>query len=52
MHDSSCGWEVVSPILADHEGVDELRKVCDALTGFVAGHADLCVSHRRGCTSL
>ncbi len=48
MHDSSCGWEVVSPILLDVEGVDDLRKVCDGLTNFVIERPFLRVNSRTG----
>ncbi|MBE9144902.1 amidoligase family protein [Planktothrix mougeotii] len=30
--DSSCGYEVVSPILSGEQGLSELRKVCEVLT--------------------
>jgi hypothetical protein len=30
--DSSCGYEVVSPILSGEQGLNELRKVCEVLT--------------------
>lgn len=30
--DSSCGFEVVSPILSGEQGLSELRKVCEVLT--------------------
>jgi hypothetical protein len=47
-HDASCGWEVVSPILVDGDGVEELRRVCDGLTALVQQRDDLRVSHRTG----
>ena len=30
--DSSCGWEIVSPILSGEHGLNELKKVCKVLT--------------------
>ena len=30
--DSSCGWEIVSPILSGEHGLNELKKVCEVLT--------------------
>lgn len=30
-YDSSAGWEVVSPVLANAEGFEELRRACEAL---------------------
>lgn len=34
-YDSSAGWEIVSPILRDAEGIAELERVCRALTALL-----------------
>lgn len=48
-YDGSCGWEVVSPILADASGFDELRRVCRAITVLVEEcGGGLRVNHRTG----
>ncbi len=31
--DSSCGYEIVSPVLYGEDGIEQIRKVCDALDG-------------------
>jgi superfamily II DNA or RNA helicase len=49
MHDGSAGWEVVSPILVDAQGFEELRRVCDGLTALVAQRPrDFHLNHRTG----
>lgn len=47
-YDSSAGWEVVSPILSNAEGLHELRRVCAALTELVETDPDLHINHRTG----
>jgi superfamily II DNA or RNA helicase len=48
VRDESAGWEVVSPILVNAEGLAELSRVCAALTDLVASRPDLHVNHRTG----
>lgn len=48
-YDSSAGWEVVSPVLVDGGGLDELRRACDAITALVEeSGGELRVNHRTG----
>ncbi len=49
VYDSSAGWEVVSPILMNAGGFDELRRACDAISELVqSSGGGLCVNHRTG----
>jgi hypothetical protein len=48
VRDESAGWEVVSPILANAEGLEELGRVCAALTDLVASSPRLRVNFRTG----
>lgn len=45
--DCSAGWEVVSPILQNAEGFQELQRVCDGLTDFVA-NSNLHINYTTG----
>lgn len=47
-HDRSCGWEVVSPILSNAEGFDELRRVCEGLADLVRSDDRFHVNYRTG----
>ncbi|QDU20982.1 helicase-related protein [Urbifossiella limnaea] len=48
-YDGSAGWEVVSPILVDAGGVDELQRACRAITELVEGSGgEVRVNHRTG----
>lgn len=47
-YDASCGWEVVSPILVDAGGFDELSRACRAITELVEAGGGLRVNHRTG----
>jgi superfamily II DNA or RNA helicase len=48
-YDGSAGWEVVSPILSDSGGFDDLRRACAAVSEFVAGSGGAVrVDHRTG----
>jgi hypothetical protein len=48
-YDASCGWEVVSPILVDAAGFDELHRACRAVTELAEeGVGGLRVNHRTG----
>lgn len=46
--DASCGLEVVSPILVDAAGFEELAEVCKALTRLLRQHEELQVDHHCG----
>jgi len=47
--DRSAGYEIVSPILLDSAGLEELRRVCDGVTALVAEHPDrLRINYRTG----
>ncbi|MBA4190271.1 MAG: hypothetical protein C0467_19980 [Planctomycetaceae bacterium] len=49
VHDSSAGWEVVSPILVDAPGFDELQRACKAISELVeSSNGTLVVNHRTG----
>ncbi|KAA5543076.1 DEAD/DEAH box helicase [Roseiconus nitratireducens] len=47
-HDGSCGWEVVSPILENASGFEELVRVATAINAFVRQSPALCVNARTG----
>ena len=46
-YDVSCGWEVVSPVLVDAGGLDEVRCACEAVSSAVEGGL-VRVDHRTG----
>ncbi len=48
-HDSSAGWELVSPVLADEEGFAELERVGGVLRRLTGPDSDFTVNH---CTGL
>jgi hypothetical protein len=49
VYDSSAGWEVVSPILVDAPGFDELQRACEAISELVeSSEGALRVNHRTG----
>jgi hypothetical protein len=47
-HDSSAGWEIVSPILVNQEGFDELVRVCAGLQSLLRDCPELGVDDRTG----
>ena len=47
-NDSSCGWEVISPILKNEADFFELKEVCMVLTDFLNDHDYLVINHRTG----
>ena len=46
--DGSAGWEVVSPVLSNADGLFELRRVCDALTELINEDGRFHVNYRTG----
>ena len=46
--DGSAGWEVVSPVLSNADGLFELRRVCDALTELINEDVRFHVNYRTG----
>ena len=47
-YDGSAGWEVVSPILSNEQGLMELHGVCNRLTRLLDSHPFLRVNFRTG----
>ena len=46
--DSSAGWEVISPILKDAEGLAELNRVCQSLTNLIRQDDRFHINYRTG----
>lgn len=47
-YDSSAGWEIVSPVLSDASGVEQVRQVCVALSELIESDPDLQIDYRTG----
>ena len=47
-YDSSAGWEIVSPVLSNAEGFQELRRACDVLADLQKSTPQLHVNYRTG----
>ncbi|WP_404308163.1 helicase-related protein [Neorhodopirellula lusitana] len=47
-YDSSCGWEVVSPILVNRDGFDELARVSQDLDRFLDQSPTMRINHQTG----
>lgn len=46
--DSSCGWEIISPIIKNEAGFRKIIKLCEHLEPFVDTHDHLKVNYRTG----